>query len=199
MPKPRTIQHLPVETPGRIPEEADRDGEEALVNAESEAEQGLHATPEARLWLTVMLRAAAQLKDSTEWLSRSIEYEAKQLRSCERTDRRGYDSPLPTQVQIRLRRVRDSEQFFFGRGSTFGEICELLGYDEAGYRSRVAAWLGERAEVFRKAEALVDAAGIRRPAGRGKEPGHGREPTDLTVTPRSRRASWADPESPRKN
>ena len=70
------------------------------------------------------------------------------------------------QVQMHLRRVRDAEQFFFGRGSTLGKICELLGYDEAEYRSRVAAWLGERAEVFRKAEAFVDAFTIWRPAGR---------------------------------
>ncbi len=39
-----------------LPEEGDRDGREALLNAGSEAEQGLHATPEAKLWLTVVLR-----------------------------------------------------------------------------------------------------------------------------------------------
>ncbi len=136
------------------------------MNAESAAEQGLHSTPEARLWLTVMLRAAAQLKDSTEWLSRSLECEGTPLRDCERADGRGHTSPPPKQVQMHVRRVRDAEQFFFGRGSTFGEICELLGYDEAGYRSRVAVWLGGRAEVLRKAEAIVDASGIRRPASR---------------------------------
>ncbi len=165
-----------------------------MVNAESEAEQGLHATPEARLWLTVMLRAAAQLKDSTEWLSRSLECEETQLRDCECADRRGHASPLPKQVQMHVGRVRDAEQFFFGRGSTFGEICELLGYDEAGYRSRVAVWLGGRAEVLRKAEAFLDASGIRRPAG-GIESRDARiEPTDLTVSPRSRPASRANPE-----
>ena len=136
-----------------------------MVNAESEAEEVLHATPEARLWLTVMLRAAAQLKDSTEWLSRSLEHEETQLRDCE--------SPLPKQVQTHVLRIRDAEQFFFGRGSTFGEICELLGYNQADYRSRVAVWLGGRAEVLRKAEAFVEASGIRRPAGRHREPRSG--------------------------
>ncbi len=135
------------------------------MNAESEAEQGVHATPEARLWLTVMLRAAAQLKDSTEWLSRSLDNEETQLRDCE--------SPLPKQVQTHVLRIRDAEQFFFGRGSTFGEICELLGYNQADYRSRVAVWLGGRAEVLRKAEAFVEASGIRRPAGRHREPRSG--------------------------
>ncbi len=119
-----------------------------MLNAESGEEERLHSTPEARLWLTVMLRTAAQLKDSAEWLSRSLEREA------------------PRQVQMHLRRVRDAEQFFFGRDSTFGEICELLGYDEAEHRSRVAAWLSERAGVFRRAEAYVGASGIRKPTGR---------------------------------
>ena len=145
-----------------------------MVNAESEAEQGLRATPEARLWLTVMLRAAAQLKDSTEWLSRSLECQETQLRDCERVDRRGHASPLPKQVQMHVLRVRDAEQFFFGRGSTFGKICELLGYDQAEYRSRAAVWLGARAELLLKAEAFVDASGIRRPARRHREPRRGK-------------------------
>ena len=175
-----------------VSEERDRDGEEALVNTESEDEQGLHSTPEARLWLTVMLRAAAQLKDSTEWLSRSLECEATQLQGCERADRRGDAGQLAKQVQIHVLRVRDAEQFFFGQGSTFGEICELLGYNEAEYRSRVAALLGGLEDVLRKAEELVDASGIRRPTGRRREPR--REPTDLAVSPRSQLASRADPE-----
>ena len=168
------IHLVPVEPPDGVPEEGDPAGEEAPVNVESEAEQGLHSTPEARLWLTVMLRAAAQLKDSTEWLSRSLECEEAQLRDCERADQRGDVSPLAKQVQMHVLRVRDAEQFFFGQGSTFGEICELLGYNEADYRSRVAALLGGRAEVLRKAEEFVDASGIRRPTGRAREPRRGK-------------------------
>lgn len=186
------IRFVPVETPDVVSEERDRDGEEALVNTESEDEQGLHSTPEARLWLTVMLRAAAQLKDSTEWLSRSLECEATQLQGCERADRRGDAGQLAKQVQMHVLRVRDAEQFFFGRGSTFGEICELLGYNEAEYRSRVAALLGGLEDVLQKAEELVDASGIRRPTGRRRE--SRREPTDLAVSPRSQLASRADPE-----
>ncbi len=121
-----------------------------------------------------MLQAAVQLKDSTEWLSKTFEREAPQLRDCEPADRRGHASPLHKQVQNHVRRVRSAEQFFFGRGSTFGEICELLGYDEAEFRSRVAACLGERADVLRKAEAFVDASGARRPAGRHREPRRGK-------------------------
>jgi len=141
-----------------------------LLNAESEAEQGLHATPEARLWLKVMLQAAVQLEDSTEWLSKFLECEEPALRDFERTDREGHATPLRKQVQKHVRRVGDAEQFFFGRDSTFGEICEMLGYDKAAFRSRVAAWLGERADVLQKAEAFVDASGIQRPAGRHREP-----------------------------
>ncbi len=63
------------------------------------------------------------------------------------------------QVQKHVRRVRSAEQFFFGRDSTFGDICELLGYDEAEFRSKVMACLGERLDVLRKAEAFVDALG----------------------------------------
>ena len=37
-------------------------------------------------------------------------------------------------------------------------------------KASVEAWLGERAEVLRKAEAFVDASRIRRPAGRHREP-----------------------------
>ncbi len=133
-----------------------------MLNAESEAAQDFLATPEARLWLHVMLQAADHLKDSTEWLSTAFNREAPQLRDCEPAGQRRHASPLHKQVQRHLRRVRSAEQFFFGRNSTFGDICELLGYDEADYRSRVEVWLGERAEVFRKAEAFVDASRIRR-------------------------------------
>ncbi len=104
-----------------------------------------------------MLRAAVQLKDSTEWLSQSLEREAPQLRDCERAEKPGQAIPFRKQVQMHVRKAREAEQFFFGRGSTFGEICELLGYDEEECRSRVAAWLGECAEVLQKAEAFVDA------------------------------------------
>ena len=69
-------------------------------------------------------------------------------------------NPSHKQVQKHVRRVRSAEQFFFGRDSTFGEICELLGYDEAEFRSRVTACLGERADVLRKAEAFLDAVGL---------------------------------------
>jgi hypothetical protein len=154
----------------RIAEERECDGGEALLNVESEAEQDLHATPEARLWLKVMLQPAVQLEDSTEWLSNFLEREEPPLRDFERADREGHSTPLRKQVQMHVRRVRDAEQFFFGRDSTFGEICEILGYDEAAFRSRVAAWLGERADVLQKAEAFVDASGIQRPAGRHREP-----------------------------
>ncbi len=131
-----------------------------MLNAESEAAQDFNATPEARLWLNVMLRAAVQLKDSTEWLSEAFNREAPQLRDCERGDQRGHASLLHKQVQKHVRRVRSAEQFFFGRDSTFGGICELLGYNEAEFRSRVEACLGERADVLRKAEAFVDAVGL---------------------------------------
>ncbi len=131
-----------------------------MLNGEREAAQDFHATPEARLWLKVMLQAAVQLKDSTEWLSKVFKREAPQLRDCEPADRRGHASLLHEQVQKHLRRVRSAEQFFFGRNSTFGGICELLGYDEAEFRSRVAACLGERADVLLKAEAFVDAMGF---------------------------------------
>ena len=141
-----------------------------MLNAESEAGQDLHDTPEARLWLKVMLQAAVQLEDSTEWLSKFLEREEPPLRDFERADREGHATPLRKQVQMHVQRVRDGEQFFLGRDSTFGEICEMLGYDEAAFRSRVAAWLGERADVLQKAEAFVGASGIQRPAGRHREP-----------------------------
>ena len=128
-----------------------------MLNAESENGWDFHATPEARLWLSVMLQAAVQLKDSTEWLSRTFNGEAPQLQDCEPEDQRGHASPFHKQVQKHVRRVRSAELFFFGRDSTFGEICELLGYDEAEFRSRVTACLGERADVLQKAEAFVDA------------------------------------------
>ncbi len=131
-----------------------------MLNAESEAAQDPHATPEARLWLNVMLQAAAQLKDSTEWLSETFNREAPQLRNCKHSDQQGHASPLHKQVQRHVRRIRSAEQFFFGRDSTFGDICELLGYEEAEFRARVAAWLGERADILRRAEAFVDAMGF---------------------------------------
>ncbi len=99
-----------------------RSGVQALLN-ESEAAQDFHATPEARLWLKVMLQAAAQLKDSTERLSKTFNREVPQLRDCERADQPGHASPLHKQVQRHVRKVREAEQFFFGRDSTFGEIC----------------------------------------------------------------------------
>ena len=131
-----------------------------MLNAESEAAQDPHATPEARLWLNVMLQAAAQLKDSTEWLSKTFDREAPQLRNCERSDQRGHASPLRKQVQRHVRRIRSAEQFFFGQDSTFGDICELLGYEEVEFRAKVAAWLGKRADVLRRAEAFVDSMGL---------------------------------------
>lgn len=131
-----------------------------MLNAESEAAQGFHATPEARLWLNVMLQAAVQLKDSTEWLSKTFHREAPRLRNCECSDQRGHASPLRKQVQRHVRRIRSAEQFFFGRDSTFGDICELLGYEEAEFRARVAPWLGECADVLRRAEAFVDGMGF---------------------------------------
>lgn len=164
------------------------------MNAESGAERGLHASPEARLWLTVMLRAAASLKDSTGWLSRSLETQGTQFRDSERVTGRGHTGPLAKQVAMHLRRVRDAEQFFFGIGSSFGEICELLGYNEAAYRSRVAVWLGGCAEVLRKAETFVEASGIRRPAGRHREPRQGtRWDRSAAVRRRSPLASRASP------
>ncbi len=104
-----------------------------------------------------MLQAAIQLKDSTEWLAEAFNREAPQLQDCEPGEQRGHASPFHKQVQKHVRRVRSAELFFFGRDSTFGEICELLGYNEAEFRSRVAVSLGERADVLRKAEAFVDA------------------------------------------
>ncbi len=98
-----------------------------MLNAESESAQDFYPTQEARLWLNVMLQAAVQLKDSTEWLSEAFNREAPQLGDCEPADRRGHASPLHKQVQKHVRRVRSAEQFFFGRDSTFGGICELLG------------------------------------------------------------------------
>ncbi len=65
-------------------------------------------------------------------------------------------SPLHKQVQKHVRRVRSAERFFFGRDSTFGGICELLGYEEADFRSRLTACLGEREGVLQKAEAFLD-------------------------------------------
>ena len=128
-----------------------------MLNTESQNGWDFHATPEARLWLSVMLQAAVQLKDSTEWLSNAFNGEAPQLQDREPGDERGHVSPFYKQVQKHVRRVRSAEQFFFGRDSTFGEICELLGYNEAEFRSRVTISLGERADVLRKAEAFVDA------------------------------------------
>ena len=131
-----------------------------MLNAESDTAQDFRATPEARLWLNVMLQAAVQLKDSTEWLSKTFNGEVPQLQDCERADQRGHASPLHKQVQKHVRRVRSAEQFFFGRDSNFGGICELLGYNEAEFRSKVASCLGERADVLQKAEAFVDAMGF---------------------------------------
>ena len=99
-----------------------------------------------------MLQAAVQLKDSTDWLSKAFEPEAPQ----------GLVSPLQKQVQKHLQRVRSAEQFFFGGDSTFGGICDLLGYDEAEYRSKVTACLGEPGVLLR-AEAFVDALPENRP------------------------------------
>ncbi len=130
-----------------------------------------------------MLQAAVELKDSTEWLSKTFNREAPQLRDCECADQRGHASPLHEQVQKHVRRVRSAEQFFFGRNSTFGGICELLGYNEAEFRSRVAACLGGRAEVLRKAEVFVDASGIRRPARRRREPRRGKRADRLDRQP----------------
>ncbi len=141
-----------------------------MLTAESEAEQDLYATPETRLWQTVLLQAVVHLKDSTEWLSKSLEREAPGLRDCERDDQRGHASPLRDQMQKHVRRVREAEQFFFRRGSTFGEICELLGYDQGEFRSTIEAWLGERAEVLQKAEAFVDAIAHAQSGGRHREP-----------------------------
>ncbi len=87
------------------------------------------------------------------------------------------------QVQKHVRRVRSAEQFFFGRDSTFGGICELLGYDEADFRSRLTACLGEREGALQKAEAfldtIADATSVQVPrrrvmesVGRHREPRH---------------------------
>ncbi len=154
-----------------------------MLNVESEAALDFHPTPEARLWLRVMLQAAVELKDSTEWLSKTFNREAPQLRDCECADQRGHASPLHEQVQKHVRKVRSAEQFFFGRNSTFGGICELLGYNEAEFRSRVAACLGGRLEVLRKAEAFVDASGIRRPARKHREPRRGKRADRLDCQP----------------
>ncbi len=128
-----------------------------MLNAGSEAAGDFDATPEARLWLKVMLQAAVQLTDSTEWLSKTFNREAPPLRDCEPVDQRGQASPLYKRVQRHVRRIRSAEEFFFGRDSTFGGICELLGYEEGEFRSRVSAWLGKRTDVVLRAEAFVDA------------------------------------------
>ena len=65
-------------------------------------------------------------------------------------------SPSHKQVQKHVRRVRSAEQLFFGQDSTFGGICKLLGYDEAGFRSRLTVCLGEREGILQKAEAFLD-------------------------------------------
>ena len=109
-----------------------------------------------------MLQAAVQLKDSTDWLSKAFEPEAPLLRDPEPPDWRGHASPLQKLVQKHLQRVRSAEQFFFGGDSTFGGICDLLGYDEAEYRSKVTACLGEPGVLLR-AEAFVDALPENRP------------------------------------
>ncbi len=164
-----------------------------MLNAESEAAQDFTATPEARLWLNVMFRAAVQLKDSTEWLAKAFKRGAPQLRDYEPEDQRGHASPLHKQVQKHVRRVRSAEQFFFGQDSTFGGICEMLGYDETEFRSRVTACLGEREGVLQKAEAFVDAMGFgdcREAARREKV-----NPQSSTVIPRILVISRAGPES----
>ena len=131
-----------------------------MLNAENDAAQDFNATPEARLWLNVMLQAAVQLKDSTEWLSKTFHQEAPRLRKPEPLDQRGHASPLRKQVQKHVRRIRSAEQFFFGGDSTFGDICELLGYEQVEFRARVAPWLAECGDVLRSAEAFVDAMGF---------------------------------------
>ena len=119
-----------------------------------------------------MLQAAVQLKDSTEWLSNIFNGEAPQLQDCEPADQQGNASPLHKQVQKHVRRVRSAEQFFFGRDSTFGGICELLGYDEADFRSRLTACLGEREGALRKAETFLDTIADSESVGRHREPRH---------------------------
>jgi hypothetical protein len=164
-------------------EEGGRDGGGPLLTGGSEVEQDVQSTPEGKLWLSVMLQAARHLEKSTKWLSKNLEPEAPHLRDRERANRRGRRSPLLKQVQVHVCRVRDAEQFFFGRESSFGEICELLGYDKGTCRSSVEAWLGERAGVFRKAEAFIDASRIRRPAERHREPRRGRRADRLDRHP----------------
>ncbi len=58
------------------------------------------------------------------------------------------------------RNSSSSVRTLFDQDSTFGGICELLGYDEAEFRSKVATCLGERADVLQRAEAFLDAIGF---------------------------------------
>jgi hypothetical protein len=152
-------------------EEGGRDVGEALLNAESGGEESLRTSPEVRLWLSVLLQAANHLKDSTEWLPESMKSKAPRLPGYDHLDHRTQLSLLHNQVQRHIRRVREAEEFFLGRDSTFGEICQILGYDEARLRVRAEACLREHADAFRKAQAFVtrpgfEDRGMRRRKGR---------------------------------
>lgn len=131
-----------------------------MLNAESSREESLRSSPEARLWLTVLLQAANHLKDSTEWLSKIIECKVPESPGYERADYCMQLSLLHNHIQRHVRRVREAEKFFLGPGSTFGEICQILGYDEARLRTRVEAWLQEHADTLRGARVLAPQPGF---------------------------------------
>jgi hypothetical protein len=72
---------------------------------------------------------------------------------------------------MHVHRVRDAEDFFFDQTSTFPGICEILGYDAAGLRSKVTACLRENADAIHKTRDLVEPSTLRSSreasAGRG--------------------------------
>ena len=107
-----------------------------------------------------MLQAATHLKDSIEWLSKILECRVPESPRYEHSDHYTQLSLLRNHMQRHVRRVQEAEEFFLGSDSTFGEICQILGYDEARLRSRVEVWLQEHAETLREARALVPQSGF---------------------------------------
>ena len=132
-----------------------------MLNTESGPEESLRATPEARLWISVLLQAAKHLRDSTEWLSENFKSEASALPDYTCASHRVHISLPHDQVQMHIRRVRGAEEFFLGQDSTFGEICQILGYDEAGFRAMVKVWLQDHTDAIRNAQAFVRRPGFR--------------------------------------
>jgi hypothetical protein len=70
-------------------------------------------------------------------------------------------SPMHSQVQMHIRRVRGAKEFFLGQDSIFCEICGILGYNAAGFRATAEAWLQDHTDAIRNAQAFVKRPGFR--------------------------------------